>query len=315
MENPPKRSHGPARLFLEPDGSRLRAGWRILGQLCLLIFFITVIGIPASLLLLLNPSGLAVMVVGEAATFLAVFLSVYLARRLLDRRSFTSLGLVWDRFAGRDLLVEFFISACMIGLIYLLETATGWLHFERFNLDQTSLVKMLGGLLALLGIFAVTGLTEELMARGYWLRNLEEGLGLPWAVLISSILFALAHSLNPNVSLMAIIGLVAAGVFLAFACLRTRQLWLPIGLHIGWNFFEGPFFGFQVSGLGIDIRLLEHTDQGPALFTGGAFGPEAGLVQFFALLLGALLVYFYTRERHPQQPKHARSNNAAQDSS
>ncbi len=302
MKNSPKQPHGLARLFLEEDGSRLRSGWRILGQLCMLIFFLTITGVPAGLLLLLNPPALLALGIGEAATFLAIFLAVYLARRLLDRRSFTSLGLVWHRFAARDLLAGVLIPAGMIGLIYLLEAAFGWLQFEHFAWDQTSPLRLLAELLALFGIFIVTGLVEELQARGYWLHNLEEGMGLFWAMLLSSIMFALLHSLNPNVSWIAILGLVAAGLFLAYGFVRTRQLWLPIGLHLGWNFFEGPIFGFQVSGLDVGTRLLVHIDRGPALFTGGAFGPEAGLVQFPALLLGVLFIYLYTRGRRNQQP-------------
>jgi hypothetical protein len=139
------------------------------------------------------------------------------------------------------------------------------------------------------------GWQEELLARGYWLQNLAEGLNPIWAVLISSVLFALGHLLNPNVSWNAILGLVFAGIFLAYGYLRTRQLWLPIGLHIGWNFFEGTVFGFQVSGLTEMPQLIRQVVQGPELVTGGLFGPEAGLVVLPAMALGVLLIFGYTR--------------------
>ena len=139
----------------------------------------------------------------------------------------------------------------------------------------------------------MVGWQEELLSRGYWLQNLEDGLGLPAALAISSILFALAHLANPHVSLMPILGLTAAGLFMAYGYLTTRQLWLPIGLHIGWNFFEGPVFGFPVSGTTDFFRLLDLSRHGPGFLTGGAFGPEAGLIQYPILLLGVWLIARY----------------------
>jgi hypothetical protein len=73
-------------------------------------------------------------------------------------------------------------------------------------------------------------------------------------------------------------------------------------LHIGWNFFEGPVFGFPVSGLTDMPSLLIHTVSGPEIVTGGAFGPEAGLVIIPAMALGALAIFWYTRDRLSDSP-------------
>jgi len=157
---------------------------------------------------------------------------------------------------------------------------------------------LLRELLVIFLAFVLVGWQEELLSRGYWLQNLEAGLRLPGALVVSSILFALGHLLNPNVSVMAILGLTMAGLFLAYGYLTTRQLWLPIGLHIGWNFFEGPVFGFPVSGLTGFFSLLGVQRSGPELVTGGTFGPEAGLLQIPALLLVVWIIHRYTRQRH-----------------
>ena len=134
------------------------------------------------------------------------------------------------------------------------------------------------------------------MARGYWLQNIADGTNLPIAIFLSSLMFAALHLSNPNVSALAIVGLIGAGLFLAAGYVFTRQLWLPIGLHIGWNFFEGNIFGFRVSGLDT-FRLITLRVNGPELWTGGAFGPEAGLIVFPAMLLGIGLMYGYSRLR------------------
>jgi hypothetical protein len=75
-------------------------------------------------------------------------------------------------------------------------------------------------------------------------------------------------------------------------------LWISIGLHIGWNFFEGPVFGFPVSGLET-TALLIHSDTGPALITGGSFGPEAGFIVLPIMAIGAGLTYLYVQGRQP----------------
>jgi hypothetical protein len=115
-------------------------------------------------------------------------------------------------------------------------------------------------------------------------------------VVISSAIFGGLHLGNPNAIWVGAAGIFLAGVFLAYGYLRTRQLWLPIGLHIGWNFFEGVVFGFPVSG-SESYALIRTSVDGPMLWTGGLFGPEAGLVVIPALLLGAVMVYAYTRNR------------------
>jgi uncharacterized protein len=122
-------------------------------------------------------------------------------------------------------------------------------------------------------------------------------LNLFWAVIFSSLFFSVTHVTNPHFDIAALLGLFVSGVFLAYGYVRTRQLWLPIGLHIAWNLFESTIFGFSVSGLEGLPRLLSQTVSGPEIITGGAFGPEAGLVLLPALALGAGLVYLYTRHR------------------
>jgi membrane protease YdiL (CAAX protease family) len=110
----------------------------------------------------------------------------------------------------------------------------------------------------------------------------------------------LAHSFNPNLSWQAFLGLFLSGLFLAYGYLRTRQLWLPIGLHLGWNFFEGNVFGFPVSGQYF-YQLIRQTVSGPDIITGGAFGPEGGLILLPALLLGTVGIFWYTRNRNRVQ--------------
>ena len=287
-----------ARIIISPEENRLRAGWRLLIQTLLwlvLMFGLVILFGFISGRLFSNQLFLSVI-----ASLFSVTISVFLARKFLDRRSILSLGLKTDLRALWDLLVGIGIAAAMMAFIYALEWAFGWLSFEGFAWQNQSMDAVLIGTLEMLLVFILVGWEEELLSRGYHLQNFASGINLPWGVILSSLIFALMHLGNPNVSVMAVLGLIAAGFFLAFGYLRTWQLWLPIGLHIGWNFFEGTVFGFQVSGLEI-YRLVEQTVQGPQIFTGGEFGPEAGLILIPGLALGVLLIYIYSIIRNKEQ--------------
>ena len=85
------------------------------------------------------------------------------------------------------------------------------------------------------------------------------------------------------------------GLFLGLGFVLTGDLAIPIGLHIAWNFAQGYIFGFPVSGSNEHLSLIATHQSGPTVWTGGAFGPEGGLMGIFAALLGILLVYGWVR--------------------
>jgi len=303
----PKTDYGGvlARIFVSPGERRLRLVWRLLVHILLIaILFLSLSAIFGAILAFVpgwERSASLVLAGAQVINFLAFTLSVLLARHYLDRRSIASLGLLWNRHSLKDLLIGFLIPGMMMGLIYLLEWGAGWLKIEGFAWQFDRPPQVAIQVLAMLGVFVTVGWQEELLSRGYWLQNLAEGLTMFWGMLISALLFALLHILNPHMSLAAGVGLFMSGLFLGYAYLRTRQLWLAIGLHTGWNFFEGTVFGFSVSGLDNLGPLIRQSVTGPELWTGGRFGPEAGLVLVPALLVGVILVTWYTRLRNKKE--------------
>jgi hypothetical protein len=275
---------------------RLRAGWRLLVQSVLLLFLTLCAYIPLAFVPRFNSSTELLYL--QVASVLGTTLSILLARRLLDKRSFVSLGTRIDRWTLMDLLVGIGITFLMMALIFGIQWAAGWVRFDSFAWQDQPPVGVILETLAALLTLVLVGWSEELLSRGYQLQTLESGLNTVWAVLLSSSVFSFLHLSNPNVESIAFVasGLFLAGVFLAFGYLRTRQLWLPIGLHIGWNFFQGVIFGFPISGLDY-FHLARLQVSGPQIWTGGAFGPEAGLVLIPGMLLGFVLVALYTRNR------------------
>lgn len=296
--NPPVRERAlPAKIFLSPEEPRLRAGWRLLAQTILFFIFILIFGIPFGILALFLRTDQGLLVILQFVELLATTGSIFLVRIFLDRRSISSLGLKLNRRTVADLVIGIAIPFVMMGLVYWLEWSLGWLTFEGFAWETENIGKVALNLLGMFLFFVFVGWDEELLFRGYYLQTIASGLNPAWGVFLSSVIFGLAHLSNPSAGWASAAGIFFAGLFMAYAYLRTGQLWLSIGLHIGWNFFEGPVFGFPVSGLGF-FQMTRIAVEGPELWTGGAFGPEAGLIVLPALLVGAALVWICTRGRN-----------------
>jgi membrane protease YdiL (CAAX protease family) len=302
----PSENHSfPHNILLSPDENRLRAGWRFLFQGSILLFFgmcLSVVLIAALVIfdpaLITSLTGIPpeYMLVGGIAETFAVTASVFLARRFLDKRSIESLGLTLSTQTLLDILAGISITLLQMGMIYLLMVRLGWITFEGFAWQFDPIGLVLKNTLLFLAIFILVAWNEELLSRGYHLQTIASGLNLFWGVMISSAIFGLLHLGNPGATWISTLGIFLAGLFFAYAYIRTRQLWLCMGMHLGWNFFEGVGFGFPVSGLDI-YPLTRIQVHGPELWTGGAFGPEAGLIVLPALALGVVLIFLYTLKR------------------
>ena len=155
--------------------------------------------------------------------------------------------------------------------------------------------------------FLCFGISEELVFRGYQIRNAAEGLKYPvlgsrgavlMAWILSSAFFGWQHGDNPNATFLATLNIALAGLMFGLAYVLTGELAIPIGAHVSWNFFEGSVYGFPVSGLEPSgAAFLSIEQRGRDLWTGGLFGPEAGLLVPVALVLGGLLITLWVRLR------------------
>jgi membrane protease YdiL (CAAX protease family) len=155
------------------------------------------------------------------------------------------------------------------------------------------------------GVFIalMVGIIEETITRGFLFRIVEIAGGTWIGVLVSSALFGAGHAFNPGATVLSSIAIaLEAGVLLAAAYAVTGRLWFAIGLHTGWNFTEGSLFGMSVSGHDTKPGLFAGTLQGPAILTGGAFGPEASIFAVGVCLAVALLLLWRTFQLHRVKP-------------
>ncbi|GIJ48272.1 CAAX amino protease [Virgisporangium aliadipatigenens] len=148
--------------------------------------------------------------------------------------------------------------------------------------------------LAVTGGMACAATMEELAFRGLLFRTLEERFGTYRSMAVSGALFGLLHLVNSGATLRGAIAIAfQAGLMLAAVYAATRSLWLPIGIHFGWNVAQGAIFGTTVSGAE-DARkgLLDGVLDGPAALTGGGFGPEGSVL---SVLVGLAVTVVFLR--------------------
>jgi uncharacterized protein len=147
------------------------------------------------------------------------------------------------------------------------------------------------GTFAFLVLMLWAGATgEELIFRGYGLQVLIAGLG-PWATVIPvGALFGVLHAANPSATHLSSVITAGFGILFGYAYLRSRDLWLPIGLHFGWN-FTLPLFGVNISGLRIRVTGYEMSWTAGELWSGGEYGPEGSVLTVLVLLL--LFLYLW----------------------
>ncbi|MEJ8843522.1 type II CAAX endopeptidase family protein [Lacibacter sp. H375] len=221
--------------------------------------------------------------------FLISFFTVWLFRKVFDKQSFKSLGLIWNGFGKERTagvvtgILLLTVMATVLWLMKLLEWFVADINVAEFALTIIILVSV--------------SFSEEVVFRGYILNNLMQSTSVLPALSISALLFAGFHSLNSHMSLIAFINIFIAGVLLGVNYIYTRNLWFAIFFHFTWNFVQGPVLGFEVSGLSLP-SLLEQNLKGSVLLTGGAFGLEASWLTTFATSLMAIVLFFLFQRKY-----------------
>ena len=265
-------------------------------------------------------SGSPVRLVVDRLTVLVLYglliATLLLAARYLDHRTHSGTGFRIDRRWWIDLGFGLVLGAVLMALIFVTELALGWVTVSGYlGTAAPGLPVWLGALVPLLVVVAVGG-GEELWSRGYVLVNLVEGLTGPRvgpaaaivaATLIQAVIFALLHVGTPGASLASAGVEVVLGLLFAAGVLLTGELAISIGLHISWNFFQANVFGFAVNGsISSTGAFLVTRQGGPVAWTGGTYGPEAGLLAVAAAVVGVVAILGYVgthREHRPGLPR------------
>jgi uncharacterized protein len=225
------------------------------------------------------------------STFAAAAVANTIALRVYERGQLADVGLGWSRASGRNLLWGLALGAGGALAVLVPPLLLRLAEFKRAEDWSPSLPSAM--LLVVVLLFGAIG--EELLFRGYGFQVLLRTVGEFATILPMSVLFGLAHSNNQNANHLGTLNTTLWGLLFGVAFLRSRDLWLPIGIHYGWN-VTLPFFGVNLSGFTMKVTGYSLEWKIPDLWSGGAYGPEAGL-----LCTGVLAWLFYFLMRAPIQ--------------
>ncbi|HTA69213.1 MAG TPA: CPBP family intramembrane glutamic endopeptidase [Bryobacteraceae bacterium] len=239
--------------------------------------------------------GVPILVVATLGTFAAAAVANSIVLRIYERGQLADIGLEWTAASRRNLAVGVLggLGAALVVLVLPLLVRIAYLvpvpneHFQWPAALFVSIVLLFGAV------------GEEMLFRGYMFQVLVKAIGPFATILPMSVLFGLAHSDNLNFTWLALLNTVLWGVVLGYAFLLSGDLWLPIGLHFGWN-WTLPWFGANLSGFTMGVTGYSMHWKVGELWSGGAYGPEGGLLTSVTVVA----VFFYL-QRAPIQYQEA----------
>ena len=210
--------------------------------------------------------------------------------RYVDHRPPQTIGYMFHSRWLKEYLQGVLLGLFLVSLLFIIELGSGAIRVTGNYLSPSLLARIF---ISVLLIRVLQSASEELLFRGYLFQNLIAGTSPLVATMVMSSLFGVGHLLTPQASWIVAVNLTAFGVMHALAYLRTRSLWLPSGLHFGWNFFLGRILSRPVSGtLSRETIFLVRTT-GPGWLTGGDYGPEAGVPALLLITAACFLIYFW----------------------
>ena len=232
----------------------------ILGLLAFVVVWI--VGLAPQFLAYAHVSPIIIFALEGGVSIIGYLLYV----RLVEKRP----ALELSRFRIALLPLGVLLGVVWFGLLMAILYANG--HYEVNALRFPN--RLLSAIVFAIG----TAIWEEVTFRGLLFGVTEQAFGTWVGVAVSAVAFGAVHGLNPNASLAASIAIILeSGILLAAAYFATRTLWLPIGLHFGWNFAEDFIFGVRISGHAARPAIVEGTLSGSSLWTGGTYGLESSI--------------------------------------
>lgn len=217
-------------------------------------------------------------------SLIGTLLVIWIFMKYLDNEKFVNLG-----FQTKNRLTDFIFGIVLGAVIMILG------YFILLYLNEIIYVKTIFNfkeIILSVILFTIVAFIEEILLRGYILRNLMLSFNKYIALVTSSVIFALMHGFNPNIDLFSMTNIFLAGILLGISYIHTKNLWFPIALHLSWNLFQ-TILGFNVSGQD-SYSLIEFSISENTLLNGGAFGFEGSILSVIAMVIsiGGIWLYY-----------------------
>ncbi|MDQ2746407.1 MAG: CPBP family intramembrane metalloprotease, partial [Acidobacteriota bacterium] len=239
-----------------------------------------------------SPDSLLGFLVPQTILLILTIFLGWLCGKFLEDLPFRALGAWFTRRWLKDFVCGLLIGAASISFAALILVVVGATTF-RFNRDAGQSAILLTLVISFV-IFTVAAAAEETLFRGYIFQTFTRAKLVLFAVVLTSLMFAAAHIGNQDANYLSFFNTLLAGVWFGAAYLKTRTLWLPFGLHLAWNWMQGAVLGISVSGINeiTTAPLLQATNTGAEILTGGSYGIEAGFACTIALIISTLVIWF-----------------------
>ncbi len=206
--------------------------------------------------------------------------------KLFENKPIKAMGLDRMKKYGKEAFIGAAFGMVAMTLIFLFLIATG-------NARVVSWVPVVNmELLWQLCAFIAVGFAEEIFCRGYMMSVMRETKNKIYILLLPAVTFGLLHLLNASFSFVPFLNICLIGILFACMYLWSGNLWMCIGFHITWNYFQGSIYGFPVSGLN-KAGMLSTVYDANTIVNGGGFGPEGGLAVTGIILIGILFIKYY----------------------
>ncbi len=225
------------------------------------------------------------LVISYIQEFIMIFIPI-IAWKTFMKRPLSDMGLCSIRNHAKELLVGLIFGAISMSLVFLLLIFTKSAEVEVWTPYFSS------DTITYLILFILVGFAEEIYGRGFIMSTLKQTKSIPVVVIVSAVIFALLHSNNSGIGFVPYINLTLIAVLFAYIYIKSGNIWMCIGYHITWNYFQGNVFGFLVSGMntrGIITTIYKEN----TILNGGEFGPEGGLIVTAIILIGFLFVKLF----------------------
>ena len=254
---------------------------QMIGGICLapVYFFLNIFSSNGDLIILF------ISIMADIFVLLLIFIRV----KFIEKRKISTLGFAkenWLKKYAKGFLVGFAMMASVVGILFLYKGVK-----VETNPIQPVGVKAIGGVLFILIGWIVQGATEEIVTRGWFMNVIGARYNATFALILSSSVFGILHLLNPQVSIIAVINIILVGFFYGIYVMKSNDLWVVCGMHTAWNFAQGNIFGFEVSGINVEVStLFDLKLVGNDIITGGSFGVEGGLIATLVLIASIFIL-------------------------
>ncbi|MFZ5644480.1 MAG: CPBP family intramembrane glutamic endopeptidase [Bacillota bacterium] len=281
------------RAFINRCG-QIRSGWKILiillSSVALTLVFFFIGDVILSLLLTNEPEQLLKLRdslhYGAFLQTAAVIVTLLIVLKFIDKKTVGSIGLGPLAPRLKDLFGGLLFGAASMTAVFIILIITGGTMVTETMESQGINLSIVYGLIP----FILVALSEELLFRGYIINALQQMGKIRVSLALSSIIFALVHGVNPNVNFLGLSNIFLVGLLFSYMYIKTGSLWMPIGYHFTWNYFQGVVYGFPVSGH--ELESLYRLPVQENIIAGGKFGPEGGLAVTGVILLSLLVMRY-----------------------